>query len=208
MRLHTLYAIAGLLVIIPLVAEGQAAKPPVELPPFSVQTQVMKVTPDGAVVPLVDAPVWVVAEQVEPAMGRPKRTAVGRFQTTTSARIADFSSVRSIRDAVYTVQCVWGGISYRSSEFRLGESGPVELRVYEATTDTSAIRLSSLYELTVSDTMLYVTQLVRVFNESNQTVDYNYSPDGLRLPTLAFQSLGGCLFTGCFLWGKCTVLLK
>ncbi|MEC8022944.1 MAG: hypothetical protein VX223_03360 [Myxococcota bacterium] len=195
-----------MLVLSLLVSTGvyaQAPTPTAELPPFSASVQIKLVQPSGAVVPLVNTTAWVVAEQVEPAMGRPKRTTVGRYRAYTGASgTAAFPKIRSIRDAMYTVQCIYAGVSYRTAEFRLGQPAPRELRVYQSSADTSAIQLSSLYELTVSDTMLYVTQLVRVFNTSNYTVDYNYRPDGLRLPTLAFPVAGKVPIHGLFPLGK------
>ena len=184
-------------------AFAQSAPAAADPPPFSVSMKLKRVSSSGAVLPLAGAEAWVFAEQVEPAMGRPKRTAVGQFKGISDAKgNVDFRQIRSIRDAVYSVQCVYAGVSYRSKEFRLGQPAPTELRVYQATADDSPIRLSSLYELTVSDTMLYVTQLVRVFNDSNTTVDYNYRSEGLRLPTLAFPVSGRVPVHGLFPLGK------
>lgn len=153
---------------------------------FSAVTRVVEVLPDGVVRPLDGADAWVIGETIRRTAHGPQSESLTRVRArTTPAGVATFEGIRHHDKATYRVVIPFQGVSYRSPEFRAMQAPPTELRVYHVSPTPRDLSLRSNWTVDVGEAFLRVGQVVRVYNDSLQTIDYAHSGLGLRIPTLS-----------------------
>jgi hypothetical protein len=153
---------------------------------FRVTTQVIEVDPTGAQKPLANARGWLVGNKKKPGPHGTRSDTVGRWLSVSSSS-GELRFDRAVRHKMTQYQIIvpFQGATYRSVEFAAGQPAPAQLRVYHVIPEPSDVSLKLHWSVDIGEVYLRVTQIVRVQNPTNTTMDYTHSPLGLRLPTLS-----------------------
>ncbi len=170
---------------------------------FNVLTRIVEVSPEGVTRPMPGVVAWLSGSAVRPTPHGPQFDTVGRWKAVSNDNgFVAFKDAKYIEKASYQVLVAFQGVSYRSDQFRAMQPPPEEVRVYHVSATPKDLSLRVHWTLDVGESFIRVQQLVRVHNDSLETLDYVHSATGLRMPTLSYMIGEQVLTWGVFPPGK------